>query len=508
MLNKTPGDGLALIDWTIILLYALGTIALGYYYGRRQTTAKEYFTGSGRMNPILIGFSMFATLLSTISYLAVPGEAIGKGPGGMLNFLAVPFIYVVVAYAFIPVYMRSRVMSAYEFLEERLGLRIRLLGAVLFLLVRLIWMSLLVYLSAKAMTIMMGVDESWIPVITLFTGLVAVLYTSLGGLRVVVVTDTFQTLLMLGGACLVIGIVTYNLGGLGWVPTTWQSHWDSQPLFSFDPGVRISVLGSIFYVFVLSVCLAGGDQTMVQRFMATKDTRAARRAYLANHIVGLTIVIALWVVGFALLGFFQVYPERLPDGIDLAQNGDKVFPYYIAFMLPPGISGLVVVAMFAAAMSSIDSGVNSITAVVSRDFLERFGRLPEDERKRTRMAKIMAFGIGAVIVVGSSFLDSVPGNIWAVSNKTSSLLTAPIFGLFFFAFFVPFARPLGVGVGAILGIAVAILTAFSGLIFGMNPATGEDPVSFMWVAPASLAVNLPVGTLISYWQHRRARRAV
>ena len=184
--------------------------------------------------------------------------------------------------------------------------------------------------------------------------------------------------------------------------------------------------------------------------MATKDIRAARRAYLTNHIVGLTIVIALWVVGFALLGFFQVYPERLPDGIDLTQNGDKGFPYYIAFMLPPGISGLVVVAMFAAAMSSIDSGVNSITAVVSRDFLERFGRLPEDERKRTLMAKIMAFGIGAVIVVGSSFLDSVPGNIWAVSNKTSSLFTAPIFGLFFFAFFVPFARPLGVGVGAIL----------------------------------------------------------
>ena len=500
-----PG-GLTAVDWAIILLYALGTVALGYYYGRRQKSTREYFTGSGRMNPILIGFSMFATLLSTISYLAVPGEAISKGPGGLLNFLAYPFAFLIVAYAIIPVYMRSRVTSAYELLEERLGLGVRLLGSVLFLLVRLIWMSLLIYLSARAMTVMMGVDESWIPLVTLLTGLVAVLYTSLGGLRAVVVTDTIQTLLMLGGACLAIGLVTWNLGGLSWVPTGWQPHWDVQPLFSFDPGVRISILGSIFYVFVLTVCIAGGDQTMVQRFMATRDARAARRAYLTHQIVNVVIIVSLWMVGFALLGFFQEFPANLPAGIELTRNGDDVFPYYIAYMLPPGVSGLVVSAMFAAAMSSIDSGVNSITAVVSRDFLARFGRLPESERGQTRIAKILAFVIGGLIVVGSSFLEQVPGNIWAVSNKTSSLFVAPIFGLFVFAFFVPFAKPLGVWVGTVLGVLAAGLTAFSGPVFGMDPVTGEDPVSFMWVAPVALTVDLSTGTLVSYWQHLRARR--
>ena len=498
-----PG-GLTAVDWAIIFLYALGTVALGYYYGRRQKTTREYFTGSGRMNPILIGFSMFATLLSTISYLAVPGEAISKGPGGLLNFLAYPFAFLIVAYAIIPVYMRSRVTSAYELLEERLGLAIRLLGAVLFLMVRLIWMSLLVFLSAKAMALMMGVDPSWIPMITLLTGLVAVLYTSLGGLRAVVITDTVQTLLMFGGACLAIGLVTWELGGLGWVPTGWQPHWDVQPLFSFDPGVRVSILGSIFYVFVLTVCVAGGDQTMVQRFMATRDARAARRAYLTHQIVNVVVIVSLWMVGFALLGFFREFPGKLPAGVELTGNGDDVFPYYIAYLLPPGISGLVVSAMFAAAMSSIDSGVNSITAVVNQDFLARFGKLPENERARTRIAKILAFVIGALVVVGSSFLEHVPGNIWAVSNKTSALLTAPIFGLFFFAFFVPFAKPLGVGVGTILGGLAAGLTAFSGSIFGMNPVTGEDPVSFIWVAPVALTVDLSIGTLVSYWQHRRA----
>ena len=390
-----PG-GLTAVDWTIILLYALGTVVLGYTCGRRQKTTREYFTGSGRMNPMLIGFSMFATLLSTISYLAVPGEAISKGPGGLLNFLAYPFAFLIVVYAIIPVYMRSRVTSAYELLEERLGVRVRLLGAVLFLLLRLTWMSLLVFLSAKAVTVMLGVDESWIPLVTLLTGLVAVLYTSLGGLRAVVITDTFQALLMFGGACLAIGLVTWELGGLSWIPTGWQPHWDVQPLFSFDPGVRISILGSIFYVFVLTICVAGGDQTMVQRFMATRDVRAARRAYLTHLIVSVVIIVSLWTVGFALLGYFQEFPGKLPGGIELIRNGDDVFPYYIAYMLPPGVSGLVVSAMFAAAMSSIDSGVNSITAVVTRDFLARFGRLPDSERKRTRIAKILAFAIGGV----------------------------------------------------------------------------------------------------------------
>lgn len=500
-----PG-GLTAVDWAILLLYALGTVVLGYTYGRRQKTTREYFTGSGRMNPILIGFSMFATLLSTISYLAVPGEAISKGPGALFNLLTYPFVYLVVASAIIPLYMRSRVTSAYELLEERLGLSIRLLGSVLFLLVRLIWMSLLIYLSAKAMTVMMGLAESWIPLVTLLTGLVAVLYTSLGGLRVVVVTDTFQTLLMLGGAFLAIGLVTWEVGGLSWFPTGWQPHWDVQPVFSFDPGVRISILGSIFYVFVISVCLAGGDQTMVQRYMSTRDAGSARRAFLTNQIVAAVVVLALWMVGFALLGYYQEFPGKLPAGIDLGGNGDDVFPYFIAHVLPPGISGLVVAAMFAAAMSSVDSGVNSITAVVSRDFLERFGRLPESERVRTRIAKVLAFVVGGVIVVGSSFLEQVPGNIWAVSNKTSSLLVAPIFGLFVYAFMVPFAKPLGVWVGTVLGVAAAASIAFSGPIFGMDPVTGEDPVSFMWVVPAALAVDLSAGTLVSYWQHRRRGR--
>jgi SSS family solute:Na+ symporter len=177
--------------------------------------------------------------------------------------------------------------------------------------------------------------------------------------------------------------------------------------------------------------------------------------------------------------------------------------------------------MFAAAMSSIDSGVNSITAVVMTDFLDRLGFRPSTEKAHLRGAKFLALAIGVIVVVGSSFMKYIEGNITAVTNKTVNLLTTPIFALFFFALFVPRARAPAVWLGALCGIATGFCIAFSGplvyllhtqfgvdpavfivqLIEQVDPATGktwmsaEDPISFQWIGPAALAINLMVGTL-------------
>ena len=193
--------GLQWVDWLLIAVYGASTIGLGYYYGRRQRTTREYFVGTGSMNPLLVGVSLFATLLSTISYLSVPGETVGKGPAILAAKLSLPFAYLIVAYLLLPVYMKQRVTSAYELLEARLGIGVRLLGATMFVLLRLIWMSLLVFLAARAMTVMMGIDPKWIPMVVACTGLVAVIYTSLGGLQAVVITDLIQTILLFAGRC-------------------------------------------------------------------------------------------------------------------------------------------------------------------------------------------------------------------------------------------------------------------------------------------------------------------
>lgn len=500
--SSTETAGLTVLDWLIVAVYAASTIALGWYYSRRQESTNEYFVGSGNMNPLLIGVSLFATLLSTISYLSMPGESFGKGPVTMSNILALPVVFVIVGFGLLPIYMRQRVTSAYELLEVKLGLSVRMLGASLFVLLRLVWMSLLIYLTSTALSTMMGVDEKWIPLISLITGFIAVIYTSMGGLRAVVITDLMQTILLYGGAVLVLGMVSYDLGGFAWFPTEWNPNWDTQPFFSLDPSTRVTFVGTILSYIVWYTCTAGGDQTSVQRFMATRDAKAARLAFATQLTVSVIVTITLGLVGFALLGYFNAHPEFLPPGM----KADKVFPHYIAFHLPPGVSGLVIAAMFAAAMSSIDSGVNSITAVVMTDGFDRFGRAPQTERQHIFRARCLAFGIGAFVVLLSSTMGLIPGNITAVTNKTSNLLTTPIFGLFFFALFVPFASPIGTWIGAICGTATAVLIAFSGPIFGfLVDANGEfivdasgnqyDPVSFQWIAPAAITVNIVTGCL-------------
>lgn len=525
--------GLQFLDWMLIALYAAATIGLGWYYSRRQKSTEEYFIGSGAMNPFLIGVSLFATLLSTISYLSMPGETLGKGPVGMAGILALPLIFATVGYWLLPIYMKHRVTSAYELLESRLGTSIRLLGATMFITLRLVWMSLLIYLAAKAMTVMLGVGNEWIPLIVLVTGFVAVIYTSLGGLQAVVITDLLQTLLLFGGAVLVLVMVTIDFGGFGWFPTEWHSNWDSQPFLPDGPKTRVSWLGAIVSGFLWYVCTSGGDQTTVQRFMATKDAQAARWAFATQLTVGAVVSVTLGLVGFALLSYFERHADALPAGMSLKENADHVFPHYIAFHLPVGVSGLVVAAMFAAAMSSIDSGVNSITAVVMTDYLDRFGLRPRSERGHVRLAKLLAFSIGAIVVIGSSFMQHVPGNITAMTQKTTNLLVTPIFALFVFALFIPFARPIGVWIGAVCGTATAVVTAFSGpivqwlaenrgvdpgvfgtewdtrvgLVSGVVERYVVDPISFQWIALSALTMNLLTGSVASLLVSRFDRSA-
>ncbi|MBG85643.1 MAG: sodium-coupled permease [Verrucomicrobiales bacterium] len=483
------------VDWIIVFLYACSTIGLGYYFGRKQKNTKEYFVGSGKMNPFLIGVSLFATLLSTISYLAIPGEVLGKGPVYLTNYIAYPFVFLVVGSILLPVFMRQRVTSAYELLEEKLGPSIRLLGVTMFLLLRLFWMSLLVYMTAKAIAIMTGVDEKWVPLIVLITGAFAITYTSLGGLRAVVITDLMQCLLLFGGAVLVIVTVTVKMKGFAWFPTEWQPIWDTQPIFSLDPSTRVTVVGTIISVFLWMVCTSAGDQVTIQRFMATEDARAARKAVGMQLTVSMVVGVTLGLVGCALLGYFQANPGDLPEGATLADNADKMFPHFIAFHLPPVVTGLVVSGLFAAAMSSIDSGVNSITAVTLTDIVGRSGGGPKTDEDRIRFARFLAIGIGVVVVSLSIYIKHIPGNFLAVTNKTVNLLTVPIFLLFFFAMFVPFANTTGVWIGTIASVTVAALVAFSGMIFGVDPETGLDPVSFQWISPAALVVGVTVGMI-------------
>jgi SSS family solute:Na+ symporter len=515
--------GFATIDWIIVFAYAAMTLGLGWYFGRRQSSVREYFSGSGQMNPILIGVSLFASLLSTVTYLSLPGEMIGKGPIYLTNFLSYPIVFLIVGYVLLPVYMEQRVTSAYELLEERLGVGTRVLGASMFILLRLVWMSLLIYAAARAFSYIIDVDEKWVPLIVIVTGSISLVYASLGGLRAVVVTDLIQTILLYGGAVLVIFVVSVSMGGFAWFPTEWNADWDTQPFFTIDPETRVTIVGSFVSMLIWFVATSGGDQVSIQRFMATKDAQTARKAFGLQLILGAVVGITLGVAGFAMLGYFQANPEMLSQGMSLQDGADNIFPRFIAFHLPPVASGLVASGMLAAAMSSMDSGINSISAVVSTDFVGRFRESTLDENGHVRLARWLAAGVGVVVLVGSMLIERVPGNILAVTNKTVNLFTVPIFCLFFFALFVPRSTRTGVWLGFAASTAVGALVAFSGplvtmgvtkwgwhastfgieMITTVDPATGRsttfapDPISFQWISTISLVVNLLVGWVAS-----------
>lgn len=486
--------GLHWIDYVIVAAYALGMLALGWFYSRKRTTTDEYFTGGRGMNPFLIGVSLFATLLSTISYLSKPGEIVKNGPYTLTAVVAVPIAFFVVGYWLIPAFMKFRLTSAYELLEKRLGLSSRLIGATMFISLRLMWMAVLLNFAAGALLVMMGLEEKWLFPATATIGLIALLYSSLGGLRAVVITDLIQFLLLLGGAIIVLCIVSIRLDGASWIPAEWDPNWQKQPVFSMDPFLRLTVIGVIVSQTLWTICTAGGDQTAVQRYMATTDAAAARKSYLVNSVATIIVSVVLALVGLALMAYYRQFPDQFAAGQTILGSADKLFPYFIAHQLPAGISGLVVAGMFAAAMSSVDSGVNSITAVVSSDFIGRFRKKEIDEKAEVRNARLIAGAVGVCVILCTTLIEHLPGNLFAVSKRATDLFVTPLFTLFFLALFVRFATAKGANTGALCGFLTAATIAFWNPVFDK-----ENSITFTWINPLALVVGITVGTIVSYF---------
>ncbi|NOY29434.1 MAG: Na+:solute symporter, partial [Planctomycetes bacterium] len=262
--------GIDLIDWGVIAIYGALMIGVGLYYSRRTHSTDDYLLGGRAMKPWAVGLSLFATLLSTISYLAIPEEMIEHGPMFIASLLAYPLVLLVVGWIFIPFFMKQKVTSAYEILELRLGLGVRMLGSFFFLSLRLAWMATIIFATtSKVLIPLLGWDVSATPYACAVLGVITVIYTSMGGIRAVVVTDVVQTFILLGGAALTVVLITVDLGGVGaWWPTEWVSTWDP-PKIWFDPGSRVTVAASIMSVFTWYICTAGSDQMAIQRYLST-----------------------------------------------------------------------------------------------------------------------------------------------------------------------------------------------------------------------------------------------
>lgn len=483
---------MAPLDWAVIAAYLLAMVLVGLYFSRQVSTADDYLLGGRTMKPWAVGLSLFATLLSTISYLSWPGEIIMHGPMFLCGLLAYPFIAGVVGWWLIPYFMKLNVTSAYEILELRLGVSVRLLGSLFFLSLRLLWMAVIIYATiSKVLVPLTGLDQAATPWLCALLGVVTVVYTSLGGLRAVVFTDVIQTGILFGGAILAMLVVTNEMGGVAaWWPTQWAPNWQ-RPTLGYDPSVRVTLVGALVATFTWFVCTSGSDQMAIQRYLATRDVRAARRMFNISLLTSGAVQLFLALLGLALFAYFRDHRYMLADGQTMASHADQLFPQFIVTGLPAGISGFVVAGLLAAAMSSLSSGLNSSCSVVAVDFIDRFRTTPADGRNEVRQARYISAVIGAIVVVMSAFVGVVQGNMLEIAHKVVNLLVAPLFGLFFMAMFVRWATSLGTVVGAVTGLLVASAINY------WKEMTGTPGISFLWSMPLSLLVQIGVGMVVS-----------
>jgi solute:Na+ symporter, SSS family len=480
------------LDWSIIALYFAGMLGIGWFFSRRASTADDYLLGGRTMSPWAVGLSLFATMLSTISYLAGPGEMIQHGPMYFTAVLSYPVIAVVVGWLLIPYFVRLPLTSAYEILESRLGVGVRMLGALFFLSLRLLWMAVIVEATVSIVLVpLLEVDESYAPYLCALLGLTTVAYTSMGGMRAVVWTDVAQTFVLLGGALVALAVITWQLGGVdGWWPTTWAANWDP-PTFDYDPHARISLVGVLLATFCWYVFTCGSDQMAIQRYLSTRDAPSARRMFNISMVISAVVMGVLAFLGLALLAYFRAHPEMLGPGQSVDQNADQLFPRFIAVGLPSGLSGLVVAGLLAAAMSSLSSGLNSSCAVITVDFLDRFSGRRDAPREEVRRTRYVSWCVGLVVVLLSGAVGIVQGNLLEIAYKVTNLLVAPLFGLFFMALFVRWATSFGTFVGAAFGLVTVVAINY------WTEITGETGISFLWAMPLGLLVQAGTGALAS-----------
>lgn len=479
---------MTLIDWLVIVAYLAAMVAIGVYYGARTKSAEDYLLGGRHMGALSVGLSLFAAILSTISCLAAPGEMIQHGPMVFSDVLVYPLVYLIVGWLLIPVFVKLHVTSAYEVLESRFGLGVRLLGSLLFLSLRLVWMSVIIYATTSKVLIPLSGLPAWAtPIACIAIGAITVTYTSIGGLRAVVVTDVIQESILLGGILLALVLISVNLGGVAaWWPDEWMSHWDQFSL-SVSSETRMTVPIAMLTGLLWWICTAGSDQIAIQRYLATRNVATARSALAVSLVASFLSAVLLGALGLALLAYFSANPSQLLPGTSVGHDADKLFAQYIAVGLPQGVTGLIIAGLLATAMSSLSSGINAACSVVSVDFMDRLSRRSTDDHDPVRRNKIISWAIGGAVVVLSTAIGQVEGNLLEVSFKAANLLVAPLFLLVLLALFVPWATTVG-ALGSVLSSTVIAVGIAYFDWFGM---------SFIWILPASLAAGLLAGLLLS-----------
>jgi len=482
------------LDLFIIVIYMAGMMAVGWWFSRKQRNIRDYFL-TGKDTPwwALMG-SIVATETSTVTFISVPAFAFAanaKGEGGNFTFLQLVFGYLIgrliIVALFIPLYFKGELFTVYQVLDQRFGGRVKRAAASLFLITRSIADGIRLFLTAIVLVALTGWAD---PVSILIIGVVTIAYTYLGGMAAVIWTDAIQLVVYLVGAIAAAFIL------LGQIPGGWHevaavgNEFHKFTLFDFTFSLTqnytfwVGVIGGAF----LTTATHGTDQLMVQRYLSARSPRQATVALLTSGVVILLQFALFLLIGVMLFAYYQQAGPLPPD---VAAKADRVFPHFIVTQLPKGLIGLVVAAIFAAAMSTLSSSLNSLAATAVTDFYRPLFAPNKSDAHYLNVSRVLT-ALWGVVQIGVAMLAiAMQGRGVDAVLAVASFTNGPILGLFFLSVLTKRVGPLGALAGVVTGIVA------------MTFVWLDHRVSWQWYVLLGSAITFLAGSTASLLFERR-----
>ncbi len=485
----------ATIDYAILFVYIVGITLFGSWFMRRQANAKDFFLAGRRMGWFPVGLSVMATNFSAISFLGMPGYIVANDMVMAIAIVTLVWVLPLTVYLFLNFFYHLKLYTAYEYIEKRFNPELRALSSGMFIFLRLGWLATALYATSLALSTITGLGL--IPCI-LVIGLLATIYAALGGMEAVIWTDVVQVFILVAAMFLVLWICLTEIpGGLGEV---WSVSRDEGRTRILDFGggfTGISTWGVLIGASFINLATYGVDQVIVQRCFTTRDFKTLKQSVWIHGVLVIPLIFGLAVIGLCIFAYYTVFPGLLAEGL----SADQWFSHFIVHQLPVGISGLVVAGLFAATMSSVDSGINSLTAATMVDFYRRFVRGERyavtgeaadfsdaasmaTNKKELWLSRGLTFFWGAVATLLAVFVNRL-GTIMEIIQTLNGLTAGVLLGVFLLGVLTRRANGWGALLSVLLGLGTVAYVAFG------------TPVHFFWYAPVGCAVTFVFGYLLS-----------
>jgi SSS family solute:Na+ symporter len=490
------------LDLIVVAIYFVATMGVGVYFWSRSRTVDAFTAANHSLPGWLTGLSILGTYVSSISFLALPGKAFAANWNPFVFSLSIPLATWIAVRWFLPFYREGGHVSAYVHLEERFGTWARVYTSACYLLTQMARMGTVMYLMALPMSILLGWD---IRIIILITGASVTLYTFLGGIEAVIWTDAIQTVVLICGAVACAAILVFSLpGGPGQVFAVAAAN-DKFSLgsYSFDL-TQATFWVVLVYGLVINLQNFGIDQNYIQRYLTAKSDREARKSVWLGGLLYVPLSAVFFFIGTAMFAYYATHPGTLPPEYADPAKSDYVFPYFIVSALPSGVTGLLIASIFAAAMSTVSSSLNSSATVVLSDYYQRFLNRNASEKQNMRVlyGVTVFWGMcGTGIALAMTRVPSALDAWWTLAG----IFGGGTLGLFLLGFFSRRSTNVAAITGVVAGVIVISWMTLSPLIAAVPEALRSSFDRFL-ITVFGTAVILIVGLLATALLQRRLAR--